>query len=48
VLTDDGWQALRAAAPGHVTAVRQVLFDLLAPGQVAQLRAITERLTEQR
>jgi DNA-binding MarR family transcriptional regulator len=48
VLTDDGWEALRAAAPGHVTAVRQVLFDLLAPGQVAQLRAITDRLADQR
>jgi DNA-binding MarR family transcriptional regulator len=48
VLTDDGWEALRAAAPGHVAAVRQALFDRLGPGQVAQLRAITERLTEQR
>ena len=48
VLTDDGWQALVAAAPGHVTAVRQVLFDRLGPGQATQLRAITDRLTDQR
>jgi DNA-binding MarR family transcriptional regulator len=48
VLTDDGWEALRAAAPGHVTAVRQVLFDRLDPGQATQLRAITDRLTDQR
>ena len=48
VLTDDGWAALRAAAPGHVTAVREVLFDRLAPGQAAELRAITDRLTDQR
>jgi DNA-binding MarR family transcriptional regulator len=44
VLTDDGYDALRAAAPGHVAAVRQVLFDRLAPEQVSQLRAISERL----
>jgi DNA-binding MarR family transcriptional regulator len=48
VLTDDGWAALRVAAPGHVAAVREVLFDRLAPGQVAQLRAITDRLAEHR
>jgi len=48
VLTEDGWVALRAAAPGHVAAVRQVLFDRLAPGQATQLRAITDRLTDQR
>jgi DNA-binding MarR family transcriptional regulator len=47
VLTDDGWEAVRAAAPGHVDVVRQVLFDRLEPGQVAQLRAISERLTDQ-
>ncbi len=48
MLTDDGWQAVVAAAPGHVAAVRQVLFDRLAPGQATQLRAITDRLTDQR
>ena len=35
-----------AAAPGHVAAVRAVLFDRLAPGQTTQLRAICERLTD--
>jgi DNA-binding MarR family transcriptional regulator len=44
VLTDDGFDALRGAAPGHVAAVRRVLFDRLAPEQVSQLRAISERL----
>ena len=34
--------------PGHVAAVREVLFDRLAPGQAAELRAITDRLTDQR
>ena len=47
VLTDEGWAAVQAAAPGHVAAVRRVLFDRLAPGQVSQLRAISERLAEQ-
>jgi DNA-binding MarR family transcriptional regulator len=47
VLTDAGWEALRAAAPGHVEAVRRVLFDRLEPGQVAQLAAISDRLTDQ-
>ena len=32
VLTDDGWEAVQAAAPGHVAAVREVLFDRLGPG----------------
>ena len=36
----------RRRAPGHVAAVREVLFDRLAPGQVPQLRAICERLTD--
>ena len=48
VLTEDGWQAVVAAAPRHVTAVRQVLFDRLGPGQATQLQAITDRLTDQR
>ena len=47
VLTDEGWAAVQAAAPGHVTAVRRLLFDRLGPGQVNQLRAIAERLAEQ-
>ncbi|HVM20096.1 MAG TPA: MarR family transcriptional regulator [Egibacteraceae bacterium] len=41
-LTDDGFAALEAAAPGHVEAVRTLLFDPLSPEQVSQLRAISE------
>ena len=41
-LTDDGFAALAAAAPGHVDGVRRHLFDRLAPDQVDQLRAISE------
>ena len=34
VLTDDGWDALVAAAPGHVAAVRAAVFDRLDAEQV--------------
>ncbi|MCW2631642.1 MAG: regulatory protein MarR [Pseudonocardia sp.] len=44
-LTDEGFAALAAAAPGHVTAVRETLFDPLTPEQVTQLRAIAEAVT---
>ncbi|MEU6853596.1 MarR family transcriptional regulator [Actinacidiphila alni] len=39
-LTDAGFAALAAAAPGHVTAVREHLFDVLTPAQLAALRDI--------
>lgn len=41
VLTDAGFAALAAAAPGHVEAVRCSLFDALTPEQVAQLGEIS-------
>jgi DNA-binding MarR family transcriptional regulator len=41
-LTDAGFAALRAAAPGHVEAVRTHLFDQLTAEQVTQLREISE------
>ncbi len=44
VLTDEGLEVLKAAAPGHVEAVRAFLFDQLTPEQVRQLREISERL----
>lgn len=42
VLTDQGYAVLAAAAPGHVTGVRAHLIDQLAPGQLDQLREISE------
>ncbi|MFI6494227.1 MarR family winged helix-turn-helix transcriptional regulator [Streptomyces sp. NPDC050564] len=33
ILTDDGYEVLSRAAPGHVAAVRQVLFDRLSADQ---------------
>ncbi|EID52642.1 transcriptional regulator [Saccharomonospora xinjiangensis XJ-54] len=48
-LTDAGLKAIRDAAPGHVEAVREALFDVLTPEQVRSLGeisvAIRQRLT---
>lgn len=40
-LTDEGFAALAAAAPGHVEQIRQMVFDQLSPEQVEQLRQIS-------
>lgn len=39
-LTDEGFAALAAAAPGHVEEVRRSLFDALTPSQVRALDEI--------
>jgi DNA-binding MarR family transcriptional regulator len=44
VLTDEGFAALAAAAPGHVCAVRNSLFDALEPADVAALGRISEAI----
>jgi DNA-binding MarR family transcriptional regulator len=46
VLTDEGFAALAAAAPGHVESVRTHLFDLLSPEQLAALDDINTTLLE--
>ena len=46
VLTDDGFAALDAAAPGHVESVRTNVFDQLTERQVKQLRAISEAIRD--
>jgi DNA-binding MarR family transcriptional regulator len=48
VLTRAGRAALRAAAPGHVAAVRTYLLDRLTPAQVRQLRRISEAVLDRR
>ena len=40
MLTDAGFAALAAAAPGHVEGVRTHLLDPLTPEQVKQLAEI--------
>ncbi len=47
-LTDDGYQVLVEAAPGHVEAVLQSLFDRLTPSQVVELGRISEAVLEER
>ena len=44
VLTDSGFAALEKAAPGHVTEVREQLFDKLTPEQVEQLGEISKAI----
>jgi DNA-binding MarR family transcriptional regulator len=46
VLTDEGFAALEAAAPGHVEAVRGALFDRLTEEQVRQLGEIMRTVAE--
>ncbi len=45
-LTDEGFEALVAAAPGHVGEVRARVFDRLSSTQVRQLRHICETLVD--
>lgn len=47
-LTDNGRAELNAAAPGHVEVVRQNLFDLLTPEEVATLTLIAEKIADAR
>ncbi|MFG2943774.1 MarR family winged helix-turn-helix transcriptional regulator [Streptomyces adustus] len=46
VLTDAGLEVLRRTAPGHVTAVRQALFDRLSPEQQKSLGEIMQIVAE--
>jgi DNA-binding MarR family transcriptional regulator len=41
-LTDAGWEVVAATAPGHVSAVREHLFDRLTPEQVRALGGICD------
>jgi DNA-binding MarR family transcriptional regulator len=43
-LTDAGWAAVRAAAPGHAATVRQHVIDALDPDQVDQLKGIASAI----
>lgn len=45
VLTDEGFAALAAAAPGHVEQVRRTMFDVLTPDQIAELGTICTAIT---
>ncbi|NUS52556.1 MAG: winged helix DNA-binding protein [Nocardioidaceae bacterium] len=45
-LTEDGWQVLVKAAPGHVETVRELVFDELGPEDVAALERIAGHIVE--
>ncbi|MBB2915362.1 DNA-binding MarR family transcriptional regulator [Streptosporangium becharense] len=45
VLTEAGREAITAAAPGHVAAVRHLFFDVLGPDQVDALRRLATQVT---
>jgi DNA-binding MarR family transcriptional regulator len=44
VLTDEGWAKVVQTAPGHVEAVRSLVFDPLTKAQTRQLREICRRV----
>ena len=44
LLTDDGWEKVRQAAPGHVTTVHHHVIDALTDEQLDQLTAIGDAL----
>ncbi len=46
ILTDEGFRVLDRAAPGHVEAVRQALFDRLSPEQQKSLGEIMHVIAE--
>ena len=43
-MTQQGFDELSAAAPGHVSAVRKVLVDVLSPDELDQLGAMMARI----
>lgn len=43
-LTDEGWEKIVQVAPGHVEAVRSLVFDPLTKAQSRQLRSIGKRI----
>jgi DNA-binding MarR family transcriptional regulator len=44
VLTDAGWDKVRASAPGHVEAVRTLVLDALTTDELDQLGDIARRV----
>ena len=44
ILTDEGFQMLAAAAPGHVTHVRSLVIDVLSPEQLRRMGHAANRI----
>ena len=47
VITPQGRAAIEQAAPGHVTAVRRLIFDALTPNEIDALATITDKALTQ-
>ena len=45
-LTEQGWEMVQQAAPGHVQAVRANFFDVLTDADVAALEDISRRVND--
>jgi DNA-binding MarR family transcriptional regulator len=45
-LTNAGWNAIVAAAPGHVTSVRRHLIDVLTADEIDALAAFSQRVVD--
>jgi DNA-binding MarR family transcriptional regulator len=45
-LTEEGWEVLVEAAPGHVETVRSLVFEGLAPEDVAALERVAGHIVE--
>lgn len=46
VLTGAGWEVVAAAAPGHLVAVRDLVFDALDPDQIDAFREANEQILQ--
>ncbi|MCL8025552.1 MarR family transcriptional regulator [Nocardioides sp. BSK12Z-4] len=46
VMTDEGWERLRAAAPTHVTGVREHLVDLVDAGDLAAVGRVFDAVSD--
>src|SRR5260370_14162748 len=44
ILTDEGFQALAEAAPGHVAHVRSLVIDVLSPEQLRRMGLAADRI----
>ncbi|MFL4475471.1 MarR family winged helix-turn-helix transcriptional regulator [Paeniglutamicibacter sp. MACA_103] len=43
-MTESGWNTIRGAAPGHVSFVRETLFDSLSADEREQFRAMLTKI----
>lgn len=46
ILTDEGWDKVVAAAPGHVAAVRKLVIEALSPEDFRALGAASQRILD--